>query len=220
MMRTFVAVLALLAPLICWADTLSGRVVGVADGDTVTLLTEKKQQVKIRLNQIDAPEKKQAFGMKSKQSLSDLCFDKSATVESSGKDKYGRTIGALTCDGVDANAAQIEAGMAWVYRQYSHDANLIALEDEARANSTGLWSDAEPVPPWDFRHGVKPKASSEDQDAEEPAVKSGTKFTCAGKRRCGDMDSCEEAEFYLRKCGVSSLDRDHDGIPCESICGN
>lgn len=196
---------------------LSGRVVGVADGDTVTLLTEKKEQVKIRLNAIDAPEKKQAFGMRSKQALSDLCFDKPATVESSGKDKYGRTIGVLTCDGVDANAAQIKAGMAWVYRQYNHDEHLIALEDEAKANSNGLWSDADPVPPWDFRHGVKP---GKIKVAQAAADASDGGFTCGSKRLCKEMDSCEEARFYLTKCGASRLDRDHDGIPCETLCGN
>lgn len=215
-MRKFIAILALLSPLFCWADSLSGRIVGVSDGDTVTLLTEQKQQVKIRMNQIDAPEKSQAFGMKSKQALSDLCFNKPAIVESSGNDKYGRTIGALFCDGVDANEEQIKAGMAWVYRQYSHDAHLIELEDEAKVNSTGLWSDASPVPPWEFRHGVKQSKQKVTQadDASEGG------FSCAGKHLCREMDSCEEAKFYLHKCGVSRLDRDHDGVPCESICGS
>lgn len=220
MMRTLIVALALLAPLFCWADTLSGRVVGVADGDTVTLLTEQKEQVKIRLNQIDAPEKSQAFGMKSKQSLSDLCFGKPATVESHGKDKYGRTIGDLTCDGFNAGEEQIKAGMAWVYRQYSNDAHLISLEDEAKLRSLGIWSDPSPTPPWDYRRGVKPKTIKEAQPADEPSVKSKSGFACAGKTKCGEMDSCEEARFYLTQCGVSRLDRDRDGIPCESICGN
>ncbi len=219
-MRTLIAVLALLAPLICWADTLSGRVVGVADGDTVTLLTEQKEQVKIRLNQIDAPEKAQAFGIASKKSLSDLCFGKPATVESYAKDKYGRIIGELTCDEVNANEAQIELGMAWVYREYSSDEYLIELEAEAKAKAIGLWSDASPIPPWEFRRGGKPKMSNGVQEADKPAVKSKSGFTCAGKTKCGEMDSCEEARFYLTKCGVSRLDRDRDGIPCESICGS
>jgi len=220
MMRILIAVLALLAPLICWADTLSGRVVGVTDGDTVMLLTEQKEQVKIRLNAIDAPEKSQAFGTASKQELSELCFGKPATVEIQGKDRYGRTIGDLTCDGLNASEEQIAAGMAWVYRQYSKDAHLIELEGKAKANSRGLWSDASPTPPWEFRRGVKPKVSSEAEGDAAPSVKSGSGFTCAGKTKCGEMDSCEEARFYLTKCGVSRLDRDRDGIPCESICGS
>lgn len=219
-MRTLIAALALLAPLFCWADTISGRVVGVTDGDTVTLLTEQKEQVKIRLNQIDAPEKSQAFGAASKQELSELCFGKQATVNTQGKDRYGRTIGDLTCDGLNANEEMIAAGMAWVYMQYSKDAHLIELEGKAKANSRGLWSDPSPVPPWEFRHGEKSKANNVEQAANEPVAKSKSGFACAGKTKCGEMNSCEEAKFYLKKCGVSRLDRDRDGIPCESICGS
>ena len=219
-MHTYIAILALLAPLMCWGDSLSGRVVGVTDGDTVTLLTVKNEQVKVRLSGIDAPEKAQAFGAASKKALSDICFGKPATVESHGKDKYGRTIGDLMCDGLNANKQQVMDGMAWVYRQYSNDEHLIALEGEAKANSRGLWSDASPVPPWDFRHGGKPKAVNVAQASDEPAAKSKSGFACAGKTKCGEMDSCEEARFYLKKCGVSRLDRDRDGIPCETLCGN
>ena len=213
-------VLLLIVPLICWADTLSGRVVGVTDGDTVTLLTEQKQQVKIRLMAIDAPEKSQAFGAASKQELSDICFDKPATVAIQGKDKYGRTIGDLTCEGLNASEEQVAAGMAWVYRQYSNDEHLIEIEAKAKANRRGLWSDPSPIPPWNFRHGEKPKAINVAKEADEPAVKSKSGFACAGKTKCGEMNSCEEARFYLTKCGVSRLDRDRDGTPCESICGN
>lgn len=145
----------LVASSLCFGNTLTGQIVSVADGDTVTLLTDQHQQVKIRLNAIDAPEKAQAFGMVSKKSLSDLCFDKSAVVESEGKDRYGRTIGMLTCDGVNANEAQIKAGMAWVYRKYSHDARLIAIESEAKASGIGLWADTSPIPPWEFRHSKR-----------------------------------------------------------------
>lgn len=213
------AVFSLIAPLTCWGDSFTGRVVGVSDGDTVTLLTEEKEQVKIRLNAIDAPEKAQAFGMASKKSLSDICFGKPAMVESHGKDKYSRTIGALACDGVDANEAQIKAGMAWVYRQYSKVAHLIELEDEAKASAVGLWSDPAPIPPWEYRRGGKTQASSEGKAAVD-SDKSASGFSCGGKSKCGQMDSCEEARFYLKKCGLSKLDRDHDGIPCESLCGN
>lgn len=219
-MRALTVVIALLAPLICWGDSLSGRVVGVADGDTVTLLTDKNEQVKVRLASIDAPEKAQAFGMASKKSLSDLCFDKPAVVETRGKDKYGRTIGHLSCDGINADAEQIMNGMAWVYRKYSNDAELIKLEDDAKANSAGLWSDASPVPPWEFRRGAKPSKHKSVNVAEDSSDQSGGGFACGSKRLCKEMESCEEARLYLTKCGVSRLDRDHDGTPCESLCGN
>jgi endonuclease YncB( thermonuclease family) len=139
------------------ASTLEGRVVGVADGDTVTVLDSSNTQFKIRLMGIDAPEKKQAFGNKSKQSLSDLVFDKHVMVEYSKKDKYGRIVGKIIVDGVDANLEQIKAGMAWHYKKYQKE-QLVAdrsiyahAEELARENNLGLWRDEGKIPPWDFR---------------------------------------------------------------------
>ncbi len=100
------------------ADTLHGRVVGVSDGDTVTVLDVTNTQWKIRLMGIDAPEKKQAFGSKSKEHLSGLVFNRQVQVEYEKKDRYGRTIGKIMVDGVDANLEQVKAGMAWHYKQY------------------------------------------------------------------------------------------------------
>lgn len=96
-----------------YADTLQGRVVAVTDGDTVTVLDADNTQFKIRLMGIDAPEKKQAFGSKSKESLSSLVFNKQVTIEYSKHDRYGRTIGKIIVDGVDANLEQVKVGMAW-----------------------------------------------------------------------------------------------------------
>ena len=96
------------------AEIIEGRVVGVHDGDTVTLLITGNQQLKIRLAQIDAPELDQAFGQKSKQSLSDLVFNKTIKVEKETVDKYARTVGTLLVDGVDANREQVKRGMAWI----------------------------------------------------------------------------------------------------------
>ena len=143
------------------ASTLEGRVVGVADGDTVTVLDASNTQFKIRLMGIDAPEKKQAFGSKSKESLSALVFNKQVTVEYSKKDKYGRTVGKIIVDGVDANLEQVKAGMAWHYKQYQReqseeDRRLYALaEEQARAGKMGLWVDVEPTPPWVWRKQQK-----------------------------------------------------------------
>jgi len=140
-----------------YADTLQGLVVRIADGDTVTVLDSSNTQWKIRLMGIDAPEKKQAFGSKSKQHLSDLVFNKQVKVDYSKKDRYGRTVGKLLVNGVDANLEQVKAGMAWHYKKYQkeqsvEDRNLYAqAEDEARAGKRGLWIDKDPVPPWEFR---------------------------------------------------------------------
>ena len=112
------AVLAilLLIALTSNAHAFTGKVVNVADGDTITVLRERTQ-VKVRLLEIDAPEKAQAFGAKSKESLSEMCFGKTAELTDKGKDRYGRTLARVTCDGVDANAEQVRRGMAWVYRR-------------------------------------------------------------------------------------------------------
>ena len=140
------------------AETITGRVVGVADGDTITVPDADKVQHKIRLAGIDAPEKKQAFGNRSKESLSALVFDKMVEVVTSKRNRYGRQIGKVLVNGRDVNLVQVERGMAWFYRQYQreqspNDRKLYeAAEDAANAEKRGLWRDADPVPPWDFRH--------------------------------------------------------------------
>ncbi len=145
------------------AEILNGRVVGVADGDTVTVLDASRQQHKIRLIGIDAPEKKMPYGNQSKQSLSDLVFDRQVQVEYNKKDRYGRTVGKIIVDGVDANLAQVKAGMAWHYKRYQReqsvaDRTLYAqAEEQARASKRGLWEDADPVPPWNWRKQQKKK---------------------------------------------------------------
>jgi endonuclease YncB( thermonuclease family) len=133
------------------AASFSGKVVGVADGDTLTVLTASKKQHKIRLAEIDAPEKHQPFGSKSKQSLSDLCFGKEAEVTPFVKDRYKRIVAPVKCAGVDANAEQVNRGMAWVYRRYAKDHDLYVLEHGAKAGKRGLWADSSPTPPWQWR---------------------------------------------------------------------
>lgn len=128
----------------------AGKVVGIADGDTLTVLQDRKQ-VKVRLANIDAPEKEQAFGSRSRQSLSDLCFGRHAELDVQTVDRYGRTVAVVSCDGVNANAAQVKRGMAWVYSKYNKDPTLKLLEGWARLQREGLWSEADPTPPWDWR---------------------------------------------------------------------
>jgi endonuclease YncB( thermonuclease family) len=159
--------LTLLFAFACNAETITGNVVGVADGDTITVLDADKVQHKIRLAGIDAPEKKQAFGNRSKESLSDLVFDKTVNVETEKRDRYGRQVGKVLVNGQDVNLVQVERGMAWFYRQYQreqspNDRRLYeAAEDAARADKRGLWRDAEPLPPWEFRHNkIKPFKNS------------------------------------------------------------
>jgi endonuclease YncB( thermonuclease family) len=125
-------------------------IVGVADGDTLTARCDD-QTVKIRLAEIDAPEKAQPFGARSKEHLSELCFDVEAEVYPQTTDRYGRTVARVTCDGVDASAEQVRSGMAWVYDKYVVDMGLFDLQDEAVAAREGLWSANNPIPPWKWR---------------------------------------------------------------------
>ena len=132
------------------AQAFTGKVVSVADGDTITVLRDRTQ-VKVRLLEIDAPEKTQAFGTKSKESLSEMCFGKTAELADKGKDRYGRTLARVSCDGVDANTEQVRRGMAWVYDRYVTDKTLYAVQEKAKAERRGLWHDDKPVPPWEWR---------------------------------------------------------------------
>jgi endonuclease YncB( thermonuclease family) len=152
----FVAFLGLIAEPALAAE-LEGVVVGLADGDTVTVLDSSQHQHKIRLAGIDAPERHQAFGDRSTKHLAGLVFRKAVSVEWHKTDRYGRIVGKVLVDGVDAGLALIHAGFAWHYKQYSNEQTAedreayAAAEDEARARRVGLWRDAEPVAPWDFR---------------------------------------------------------------------
>lgn len=140
------------------AAVLSGRVVAISDGDTLTVLDASKAQHKIRLSGIDAPEKAQPFGQRSKESLSSLAFGKEVLVETSKKDRYGREVGKVLVDGLDANLEQIKRGMAWHYKAYQREQpaqdrdTYSDAEEEARRGGVGLWKDERPVPPWEYRH--------------------------------------------------------------------
>ena len=193
------------------AETLLGRVVSVQDGDTLTVRVAG-QRVKVRLAGIDAPERDQPFGEQSRQSLSRMALNRTASVAVQKIDDYGRTIGVVTVAGLNVEAEQVRRGLAWVYRQYRHDPQLLALEAEAKAARRGLWADANPKPPWDWRHSGQSQQASE---RSAPGVFTGR---CGTKRICKEMTSCEEARFYLTECGLSRLDRDQDGVPCEALC--
>lgn len=217
LLRAFCLVLLCLTG-IAQAEILNGKVVGVTDGDTLTLLTTKNRQVKVRLAQIDAPESKQAYGSRSKESLSELAFGKTVTIDVETIDRYGRTVGTILVNGVDVNLMQIKRGMAWVYTQYAHDPNYQSEEQTARANKAGLWIDENPTEPWLWRRGEKPEIVATGIKSKISAYGDASK--CGSKHLCKEMKTCEEARFYLTVCGVSRLDGDRDGIPCESICGN
>jgi endonuclease YncB( thermonuclease family) len=134
--------------------SISGKVVAVADGDTLTVL-DGTTQVKVRLEGIDAPESGQDFGTAAKKALSGKVFGKVVRVEWRDKDKYGRTLGHVHVDGRHVNLELVQEGMAWHYKEYNSDKALADAETKAREAKRGLWSIANPIPPWDFRHGQK-----------------------------------------------------------------
>lgn len=140
--------------LLAAQPTLAHPVIGIADGDTLTVLQDRRP-VRIRLANIDAPEKSQDFGERSKISLSDMCYRKDATYETVDVDQYGRTVAVVYCDGVNVNQAQVQKGLAMVYKRYNKDPALPAMEARAREGHIGLWADANPTPPWMYRRATR-----------------------------------------------------------------
>nr|WP_315210812.1 thermonuclease family protein [uncultured Albidiferax sp.] len=141
---------ATFAALIC-------LVVGVSDGDTLKVRCGEPgayEQIKVRLAEIDAPESRQPYGDRSRQALADLCFKVDAVVSPQKKDRYGRTVARVACNGIDASANQVRVGMAWAYTKYLTDPRIQQLETDARARGLGLWDDISPVPPWAWRAGT------------------------------------------------------------------
>lgn len=138
-----------LASLLC-------LVVAISDGDTLTARCGTPgayQQVKVRVAAIDAPESRQAFGQKSRQNLARLCFKQRAALQPVDEDSYGRMVANVRCGGVDVATAQVRAGLAWVYTPYaSAHPHLVPLQQQARSQGTGLWSQRRPLAPWDYRH--------------------------------------------------------------------
>ncbi|MCX8084960.1 MAG: thermonuclease family protein [Calditerrivibrio sp.] len=142
---------------IALSEILNGKVVGVSDGDTITVLLQGNKPVKVRLAQIDAPEKNQDFGQKSKQSLSDMIYMKDVTVKVWDQDRYGRVVGQVFLNGIDINLEQIKKGMAWVYTKYAKDPKYFEEMEIAKSKKLGLWSMKNPIPPWEFRKEKKNK---------------------------------------------------------------
>ncbi len=197
------------------SSCLDAVVVGVADGDTVTLLVEKAgrpSQTRLRLTEIDTPERGQPWGTRARRALADKVFRRQVKIKSEGTDRYDRMLGKIFVDGRDINREMVREGHAWAYRQYLSDESLLDDERRARQAGAGLWSlpRAQHVPPWQWRRGTR--------TANTPALASTpptASFTCGRKTYCREMTSCAEARFYLTQCGLTRIDGDGDGVPCE-----
>ena len=239
--KLWIAVLAVLAagPVVGLlplggAPTVEARVVGVQDGDTLTVRIAEQTPVKVRLVEIDAPEKAQPYGAAAKQQLSELVHGRTVRLETQGEDRYGRTLARVYVGEQDVNKAMVRAGAAWVYADYNRDASFVPLQAQARAEKAGLWrlQDDQVVAPWDWRRGARaetasvsrrlaytPSTSASSDAVTRIASSEFAAFQCGAKRTCRRMDSCAEAKFHLEQCSVDSLDGDGDGTPCEAICG-
>jgi len=192
-------------------QAFTAKVIEVLDGDTV-LVVRPGGLLKIRLAEIDAPEKAQAFGAASTQSLSGMVMGKQVQFVSQAMDQYGRMVAHLSVDGLDVNAEQIRRGMAWEYSNYHSNKALIALQHEAMQAPRGLWAQSDPTPPWEWRKQHPSNGTARRAPPTDPG--------CGNKKHCSEMSSCEEAKYYFAQCGVKSLDGDGDGdgIPCEKLC--
>jgi micrococcal nuclease len=140
---------------------VSARIVGITDGDTVKALAAGNELLRVRLSWIDAPEKSQAFGQRSKQHLSDLVFGREVELLAHGLDRYGRTLAVIFVNSIDASLEQVRSGMAWVYDRYiiqagaDIQASYRQAEAEAWEQQRGLWSEPDPIAPWEYRRAAK-----------------------------------------------------------------
>ena len=143
------------------AEHWRGKVIGVADGDTLTLLDPDQRAHRIRIDGIDAPERTQPYGQRARQSLATLAHGRDAVADCAKKDRYGRAVCRVTVDGVDVGLEQVRRGLAWHYVRYAHEQSSNArdaystAEQRARDARAGLWSFSQPTPPWDYRRAAR-----------------------------------------------------------------
>lgn len=215
---------------------LNSPVLDVHDGDTITV-NHAGVIRNVRLDGIDAPELDQPFGDESRLALSNLILNKSVTVSYAKTDQYDRIIGSVfTGDCTHVNLRQVQKGMAWFYVAYQCELSKAsrdqfqAAQDAAKAAGLGLWAQDQAQAPWVYRNGTDPGVPECATDlpswASQTLVPAGGSssaavlggVSCGTKNLCSQMSSCAEARAFFQQCGVSSLDEDKDGIPCEALC--
>ena len=175
-----------LVPLVAYAEQFTGKVVGISDGDTISVLRQGKA-VKVRLHGVDTPEQAQAFGTKARQLTGELAFQREVTVVIHATDRYGRLVGeVLLPGGRNLSHELVRAGLAWWYRQYApKDTALAQLEAEAKAARRGLWQDPHAVPPWEYRHPRGARAAAVAVSLRSAPAPQCCK-TCRSGQACGD----------------------------------
>lgn len=203
------------------------KVVGVSDGDTFTCLDDSNTQIKVRMSQIDAPESGQDYGKVAKQALSDHIHGQRVGLVVTGTDRYNRTLAEVyrLSDDQNINKMMVRDGMAWAYQEYLTDYEYTDIESVARSSSVGLWSQPNPVYPSVWRSTkatntvtTTTKSTTTSSPRLNQVLNKSQNGKCGTKKTCGQMSSCAEAKYYLNTCGLSKLDKDGDGTPCESLC--
>jgi len=205
------------------AEDFSGKVIAVMDGDTLLVL-RVGHPVKIRLAEVDAPEKAQPYGGDSQKSLAEMTLGKQVQVASRAVDSYGRLVATLHVGEVNVNHAQVQRGLAWEYSRFHSNRELVSLQREAQQAKRGLWAEDGAVEPsqWRKLHPadfavVSPGSVTGVADGSGSAFQKETDPACA-RKNCSEIGSCEEAKRRFLVCGQKSLDGDVDGKPCENLC--
>lgn len=211
-MKRLLALLFLLPACAAQGEAFIARSVTVLDGDTVLVWREAgRRPMKVRLADIDAPEKDQDFGKAAKQSLVKILSGRQVRVDPMAVDVYGRLVARLYTDNDSSsvNAELIRRGMAWEYSLHHHNREYLRLQEEARQAKRGLWAQGDPVAPsqWRKLHRAAPRNPPQPD------------YLCGSKQHCGQIATCDEAHYHLTRCGVKALDPDGDGLPCENLCG-
>lgn len=223
MKKIVAAIILLVWANVAAAEEYSAKVIVVIDGDTLVVL-HNNAKVKIRLANIDAPEKDQAFGMDARQAMISMVLKKQVRIESKAVDKYGRTVALVSLDGLNVNEEMVRRGMAWEYSYFKPGRVYMALQSEAQQAHRGLWLQRNPIAPWVWRR-THPSSQSDYSKQESKHKTARARIgvfndtTCGNKTHCSQMNSCEEAYFYFTECGVTTLDKSKDGIPCKQLCG-
>lgn len=210
------------------AEEFSGKVIAVMDGDTLLVLKDG-QPVKVRLAEIDAPEKAQPFGMASQKSLAEMVKGRQVRIGGRAVDDYGRLVATIRVGEIDVSREQVRRGMAWEYSRFHSNRELVALQREAQQAKRGLWAGEASVEPsqWRKQHPATMTApiaaafshvpAAAASSRSDPALQLQSGQDCS-KKHCSEMSSCDEARYYLSVCGKKALDGNADGIPCERLC--
>jgi endonuclease YncB( thermonuclease family) len=200
--------LLLLLPACALAESFVPQSVLVLDGDTVLVRRESgARPMKVRLADIDAPEKDQAFGEASRRALKEMLAGKAVRVDPVAVDIYGRLVARLYTDDGSVNAELIRRGMAWEYSFNHANREYLRLQEEARQARRGLWAGQGPVQPSQWR-----KRQPALHETPQPV------YECGTRQHCGQIVTCDEAHYHLTRCGIKSLDPDGDGLPCDALC--